>query len=93
MLGGHGRQDRAGLLPLGAAGVWVDHDGIEHLAGGVHHGALHAVTVSRVQAHRGALASGGCQQEILEVGGKHVHGCLVGALFEAHAYVHGGADG
>ena len=93
MLGCHVRQDCPRLFPLGLPLVRVDHHGVQHLARGIHHGTLHTVAVSRVQAQRGALSRGRGQQQIPQVPGKHLHRTFIGAFLEPHSHVHRGAHG
>ena len=45
------------LAPLVLWLVRIDNRSVEHLAGGIHHRALHAIAVARIQADGGALAT------------------------------------
>ena len=56
----------------------VYHVGIQHLAGGVHHGNLAAHAVAGVQAHHGFAADGRLQQQLAQILAKHSDGTLGG---------------
>ena len=80
------------LLPLIECGV--DHGGGQHLAGGVHHGDLAAVTVSGVKPHGDEAFDRGLHQQRLQVQGKIVDSpciCPVGQV-AAHLPLDGGED-
>ncbi len=56
----------------------VYHVGIQHLAGGVHHGNLAAHAVAGVQADHGFAADGRLQQQLTQIIAKHSDGTLGG---------------
>jgi hypothetical protein len=58
--------------------VRIDHGGIHHLAGGIHHGHFDAGAQARVQAHGGALAGRGGQQQGFQIGSEDVDGFQLG---------------
>jgi hypothetical protein len=61
--------------------------GRDRLAGLVDDGDLDAGAEAGVQAHGGALAGRGGEEQVLQVGGEDVDGLRLGALPQAHAQV------
>ncbi len=93
------RQRRQRGVPLVGRLVRVDRVVAEHLAGGVHHGDLHAGPEARVQAHGGAGAGRGGQQQVPQVRGEHPDRLVLGlgaqpaAQVDAEPDQHPGAPG
>ncbi len=69
------------FLPLAVGGI--DHGGVQHLAGAVHHGHLAPHAVARVQAHGHLPLHRGLHQKGLQIQGELADGPLAGGLGEA----------
>ena len=69
------RRDGLLLLPLAVGGI--DHSGVQHLAGAVHHRHLAAHPVSRVQAHGDLALHRRLHQQGFQVQGELADGPLV----------------
>ena len=87
VLRGQRRQLRARGVPAVLRLVRVHNRGGQDLAGLVHHGALHAVAVARIQRQRGALAGGRGEQHVAQVGLEHFQRALLRLLLQPHAGV------
>ena len=84
---GEARQDVQGFVPLVLRDVRVDGVRRDDLARPVHDGDLDAGPEAGVQAHRGALAGRGGEQQVPEVGREHVDGLGLGRLPQPHPQV------
>ena len=65
----------------------VDHSGVQHLSGGVHHRHFTPHTVARVQAHRDKPLHRRLHEQRLEVQGKLADGSLIGVVSEGGAHL------
>jgi hypothetical protein len=63
--------------------VRVYRGGVHQLAGGVHHGHLHAGADARVQPHHHPRAGGRCQQQVAQVVRKDLDRHLLGVVAQA----------
>ena len=72
----------------------VDHRGVQHLAGPVHHRDLAAVAVAGVKAHGDLALDGRLHEQGLEVQTEHLDSALVCRIGEAvsRLALHGGED-
>ena len=70
-------------LPVFARFVRVDRGGVDQLAGGIHHGHLHARADTRVQAHDHAGACRSGQQQVAQVVSKDLDGDFFGLFSQA----------
>ena len=82
MLFDEGGQLLLGLLHpvVGLGGI--DHGGIQHPAGAVHHGDLAAVAVAGVQPQHHLVLHRGLHQQVVEVLPEHLDGLLAGRFKE-----------
>ena len=71
------------LFPLAEGGI--DHGGIQHLAGAVHHRHLAAVAVAGVEPHGDLALDGRLHQQGFEVQAEHFDGPLVGGVRQGRA--------
>ena len=71
-----------GLLPLPRTVGGVDHRGVQHLSGAVHHRHLTAHAVAGVQSHGHPALHRGLHQQGLQIQGEGADGPLVGLLGE-----------
>ncbi len=85
-------QDRQRLVPLVLGDVRVDRVGRDRLAGLVDDRDLDAGAEAGVEAHGGALARRGGQQQVAQVGGEHVDRLRLGALPQPHPQVDAEVD-
>ena len=74
-----------GLLFLSFTEGGVDHAGIQHLAGGIHHGYLAAIAVAGVQAHGYKALHRGLHQQGLQVQREIMDGALACPVSEGIA--------
>ena len=58
----------------------IDHGGIQHPAGGIHHGQLAAVAVAGVPAQHHMAGQGRLHQQVVQVFGKNLDGLLTGGF-------------
>ena len=66
----------------------INRGGVDQLAGVVHDRDLAAGPDPRIKTQRGARACGGCQQQVLEVAGKHLDRRCVGAAAQVGQQIH-----
>ena len=83
-----------GLLLFPLVESRVDHGGVQHLAGGVHHGHLAAVPVSRIEPHGHKALYRGLHEKGLQVQGEVCDGTGVGPVGKliAHLPLDGGEN-
>ena len=94
VLAHEGGQGGDGLLLFSFAEGGIDHAGVQHLAGGIHHGHLAAVAVAGVKAHGDEALHRRLHQQRLQIQGEIVDGTLAGPVGELTAYLplDGGED-
>ena len=85
VLGDEFRQGGDGLLLLPGPIGGVDHGGVQHLTGFVHHGHLAAHAVARVQTHGDLALYRRLHQQRLQVQGELADGSLGGLLRQPRA--------
>ena len=74
-----------GFLLLSFTEGGVDHAGIQHLAGGIHHRDFAAIAVAGVQTHGYKALHRGLHQQGLQVQGEVMNGALAGPFGEGIA--------
>ena len=83
--GDHAGQGGDGLLLLTLAVGGVDHSGVQHLAGAVHHSHLAAHAVAGVKAHGHLALNRGLHEQGTQVKRKVVDGTLAGRIGQVGA--------
>ncbi len=84
------RGERA--VPLVLRDVRVDDLGRDDASRPVDDRDLDAGAEARVEAHRGACAGGGSEQQVAQVGGEHAYGLLLGRSAQLHTGVDAEVD-
>ena len=75
------RQQRVVPAPLRL--MRIDHPGVDHFAGGVHHRHFDAGAEAGIEAHGGARSGGRGEQQIAQIARENFYGLILGVLPQA----------